>query len=258
MAPAEIDHVILLVPHLERAVRAFGRAGFDVRSGGRFPPGVPFHNALVVFENDLYIELLGVRRRAHRLLARVADRIGLWSNRFERRSLVERRIFSLVGQPPGFVDVCVRVAELDVRQLAKISGCPWEAVAMQRATASGATAAWELAFPKDPRLPFVICDRTPRSIRIPANVMHPNGVRRVERLDLLVSRPDEVALAYALLFGLNAQMPIMSQGVSLLIGGGRPNDRRAVVPELTLSAPHSRASALDDLVTQHPGLRCAG
>jgi catechol 2,3-dioxygenase-like lactoylglutathione lyase family enzyme len=54
-----IDHVMICVPDLPRAIETYRRIGFDVKPGGAHP-GRGTENALAWFAED-YIELLGVR-----------------------------------------------------------------------------------------------------------------------------------------------------------------------------------------------------
>ena len=54
-----IDHVMIGVPDLPKAMDAFARIGFDVHHGG-VHAGEGTHNAIAFLESD-YLELLGVR-----------------------------------------------------------------------------------------------------------------------------------------------------------------------------------------------------
>ena len=59
-----IDHVMICVPDLARAVEAYRRIGFDVQPGGAHASGGT-ENAIAFLQDD-YLELLGVREgRAH-------------------------------------------------------------------------------------------------------------------------------------------------------------------------------------------------
>lgn len=254
LPPAELDHVILLTPRLEAAVRQFEAAGFAVRSGGRFPPNVPFHNALVGFEGDLYIELLGIRRPLERVVGRIRRRLGLDRPR-PGGPLVGQRIYGLVGERQGLVDLCVRVSSPNAAALESASGCRWETVAMQRETPTGELAAWELAFPADPRLPFVICDHTPRVHRIPA-MRHPNGVDRIAAMELTIADLGQVAPAYRRLLGFDESLHARSQGVSLRLREGIRNGVPPIGITLTLAGPSACGARLGALGRAY-GLRFA-
>ena len=51
-----IDHIVVVVPHLDSAIETYTRAGFTVVPGGKHPIGT--HNALIAFADGSYIELI--------------------------------------------------------------------------------------------------------------------------------------------------------------------------------------------------------
>jgi hypothetical protein len=201
MPLAEFDHLIVLAPHLAPEAARFTRAGFEVSSGGRFPPEVPFHNALIGFPNETYIELLGVQRPGARLVARGLSAIGLFELALRSRSERERRIGGLLGEPPGVADVCFRVPAIDGPALERESGVRWECSQMQRQTPSGELAQWQMAFPSDARLPFLIRDTTPRSRRIPSGASHANRVRHLTEIRLAMRDVAQAIPLYEWLLG---------------------------------------------------------
>ena len=58
-----IDHVVILVSDLEAAIADYTALGFTVMPGGTHTGGAT-HNALVVFEDDTYLELIAFLREA--------------------------------------------------------------------------------------------------------------------------------------------------------------------------------------------------
>ena len=50
-----LDHLVIAVSDLPRAIADYTALGFTVLEGGRHP-GRPTHNALVVFEDGSYLE----------------------------------------------------------------------------------------------------------------------------------------------------------------------------------------------------------
>ena len=52
-----LDHLVILVYDLERAVRGYEELGFTVTPGGEHADGLT-HNALVAFEDGSYLELV--------------------------------------------------------------------------------------------------------------------------------------------------------------------------------------------------------
>src|SRR4051812_13475980 len=53
----QIDHVVIVVHDLEKAISDFGEMGFTVVRGGEHAGGVT-HNALVAFEDGSYLEIV--------------------------------------------------------------------------------------------------------------------------------------------------------------------------------------------------------
>jgi hypothetical protein len=201
MPLAEFDHLIVLAPRLEPETARFTGAGFEVKSGGRFPPEVPFHNALIGFPNETYLELLGVQRSGARLVARGLSAIGLFAVALRSRSERERRIGGLLGERPGVADVCFRVSAIDGPALERESGVRWECSQMQRQAPSGELAQWQMAFPSDARLPFLIRDITPRGRRIPSDASHANGVERLTEIRLAMRDAARAVPLYEWLLG---------------------------------------------------------
>src|SRR5438093_9961291 len=62
-----IDHVMICVPDLGRAIDAYTRIGFEVRAGGEHT-GRGTHNAIAFNEHD-YVELMALRDRDEYLRA---------------------------------------------------------------------------------------------------------------------------------------------------------------------------------------------
>ncbi|HEV2067768.1 MAG TPA: VOC family protein, partial [Thermomicrobiales bacterium] len=54
--PTQIDHVVVVARHLDRAIAGAERAGFTVVPGGEHAGGQS-HNALIAFRDGTYIEL---------------------------------------------------------------------------------------------------------------------------------------------------------------------------------------------------------
>ena len=59
LAGAKLDHVMIMVHDLRSASYDYGKLGFRVRSGGRFPGGI--ENAIIPFGTNMpYLELVGI------------------------------------------------------------------------------------------------------------------------------------------------------------------------------------------------------
>jgi hypothetical protein len=135
-----LDHIVLRVDHLDRAVAEWGQR-FQVVPGGRHDTGS--HNALVAFANGSYLELLG--------FPEPTPSHPWWP------------------LPPGLVDFCVATADLD-RDLGALHVPMQAPFEMSRRRPDGYLLRWRIAFPASAwrgRVPFLIEDITPRSERVP-------------------------------------------------------------------------------------------
>ena len=71
MPDIQLDHLVLFVPKLERAMADFSSLGFTVIAGGQH---ASTENALIVFEDETYIELLALKPDWKRPVFRAARR----------------------------------------------------------------------------------------------------------------------------------------------------------------------------------------
>lgn len=162
--PTQIDHVVVVARHLDRAIAGAERAGFTVVPGGEHAGGQS-HNALIAFRDGTYIELFAFidpdRQSAQALWTR------LW-------------------QGSGLADVALLSADLD-DELARIAeqGIRYpDPTDLGRLRPDGERLAWRMSVPSDSETasdhgwPFLIEDTTPRSFRVPFEdheITHPNG-----------------------------------------------------------------------------------
>ena len=56
-----LDHLVIAVHDLDRSIADYRSMGFTVNPGGRHP-GRSSHNALIVFADGAYIELIGLKK----------------------------------------------------------------------------------------------------------------------------------------------------------------------------------------------------
>lgn len=153
-----LDHVVLVVPDLDRAVREHRARGFTVTPGGEHADGLT-HNALVAFADGSYLEIIAFHdagseaAKAHRWWP-VADRGGGWAD------------FALLSD-----DLVA-----DVYALGELVALPAREGGRRRP--DGTALAWRSAVLAAP-LPFLIQDVTPRELRVPPAGTHSNGVTRI-------------------------------------------------------------------------------
>lgn len=154
-----IDHVVLVVTDLGRAVDEHRARGFTVTPGGEHAGGLT-HNALVGFADGAYLELIAFHdapaARGKHSWQPVAERGGGWAD------------FALASDDLG----------ADAAALADLLARPPESGGRTRP--DGVAVAWQSARLVPP-LPFLIEDITLRQVRVPsgAQAAHANGTRGI-------------------------------------------------------------------------------
>jgi hypothetical protein len=185
---ARFDHVVVFVPSLEKAINDFTDLGFNVTRGGAHGST---ENALIIFSNQSYIELLALRRVWFAPFVRVASRLGILEHLAERKGNIFCRLLLWVNGEFGPVDWCVRVNDL----AAKLSY--WKDEGLQvlksesfsRTRLDGQVPRWYLGGTRNIDLPVLIEDITPFDDRVPLTgvAAHPNGAEKLVQMTLRVS-----------------------------------------------------------------------
>ncbi len=183
-----IDHLVILVEDLAAASADYAALGFAVTPGGEHADGAT-HNALVVFADDTYLELIAFRRAApeHRW----------WRHTALGPGLID---FALL---PGAIEQDVAAAR--ARGLSLDDPRPGG-----RRRPDGQRVAWQTALPATPDLPFLCGDVTPRELRVPAGDArrHPNGATGIAALTVAVADLDASAARYRALLGRDLVQPL--------------------------------------------------
>lgn len=178
-----LDHVVVAVHDLDIAIANYRAAGFTVQAGGKHP-GRTSHNALVVFQDGAYIELIA------------------WTS----PAPSERWWRDLQEHGEGFVDFALlprsttaALAAAQARGLHTLVG-PVEG---GRIRPDGVPLQWQTARHQTPDLPFLCGDITPRSLRVPEGDVrqHANGALGIAGLDIVVDDLDAAAVRYRALLG---------------------------------------------------------
>ncbi len=181
------DHVVIAVTDLTRAVEDYRALGFTVAIGGRHP-GRTSRNALVVFDDGAYLELIawaepGPSERWYLAHARHGD--GLMD-------------FALVPD-----DIKQSIQE------AKSRGVPLTGpVDGGRLRPDGVEVKWRTGRQSTFDLPFLCGDVTPRELRVPEGEVrqHANGATGVARVAVAVRDLDVSIARYTALLGNAAEM----------------------------------------------------
>ena len=171
-----LDHLVLFVDDLTTAITRFESKGFTVTPGGT---NGPTHNALIVFSNDTYIELIALQSSRARLVMRSLRHVGVLAMRRWLKRDLQTRLLDWISGPQGLIDLCLRGTELnDISHLSPLCGIGLtNPVQFKRHRPDGLVVQWTLRGANERRQPFFIQDVTPIDYRIPAGDVriHPNG-----------------------------------------------------------------------------------
>ena len=200
--PLALDHIVIAVNDLDTAIADYRALGFQVLVGGQHP-GRTSHNALVVFADGSYLEIIAWRAPA-------PEERWYRTLRDHGEGLVD---FALL--PPNTVQA---LAEARARGLDTLTG-PLEG---GRVRPDGAQLLWQTARHATPDVPFLCSDITPRALRVPEGAVrtHPNGALGVATITVAVHDLDATLARYQALLGpamsvmlTNAAEPTHTNGV---------------------------------------------
>jgi catechol 2,3-dioxygenase-like lactoylglutathione lyase family enzyme len=268
-----IDHVVIAVPDLPRAIDQYHKLGFNVHPGGAHP-GMGTHNAVALNQDD-YLELLAIRDQAEQKAA--AARPGSW--------VAGMADFIAAGGGIRYVVLQSDDLTTDVAAMRSRGVAVSDAMDGSRLTSAGKELRWKLALlgPKNPLPIFFIQHSTPMAERrkqvpdaanqtnpspsvprllmkegnnalaVPLQTMkderlHPNGVYALERAYIVTEDVERAAATYAKVLGL-PQPPItpgtviMSNMAVFQIGA----------MGLSIAQPYAPGAAADALERRGPG-----
>jgi hypothetical protein len=220
-----IDHLVIVVPELEAAIRDYNTSGFTVVRGGRHNVGT--HNALIAFADGSYIELIA-------FLNPVAG----------------HRWYTALEKGGGLVDFCMQTDNLaadanSMRRAGVAIGMP---IRMTRERPDGYRLRWILSIPEPPLnrvVPFLIKDETPRVERVPCEQSHRNGITGIVNLAVAVEDPGAISAYYTRVLGRSPEPIQRSEvdgtGARFTIGSHA----------VDLIAPKSTESPLVDWINLH-------
>lgn len=190
-----LDHLVILVPDLDTAIADYRALGFTVQPGGTHADGGT-HNALVVFQDGAYLELIAFLRPhpSHR-----------WGGHAARghSGFVD---FALLPSSVGAV-----VADAASRGLAYTG--PHDG---GRLRPDGERLVWQMGLPPAPELPFLCGDVTPRALRVPEGDVrqHANGATGVACVTVAVADLEASLARYSALLGQPGErLPLTGLGL---------------------------------------------
>ena len=200
-----IDHAVIFVEDLNDARADFERVGFQVTPGGTHAGGLT-KNALIPLADGTYLELLAFNiPEAHRDLPHAEALMAISGT-----TPMDHRFLPRGAQGEGFRDLALATVGLrDVVDSARAAGFEIDGpVPGRRVRPDGKEVSWELAFPQDPDLPFLVEDVTDRGLRVPSGdaTRHPNGVTGIGEVVVQVNQLGQTVKRYGELLGLDAQV----------------------------------------------------
>lgn len=177
-----LDHVVIAVADLEQAAADYRELGFTVWPGGIHHGGVS-HNALVIFADGSYFELIAYRQ--------AAPDVRWWQT------------LSRAGE--GLVDFALLPEDVDgdlaaARQRGLALNGP---IAGGRLRQDGVRLDWRIVRPVTTDLPFWCGDVTPRELRVPTadKRAHANGASGIAGVTVAVRDVQASTERYAALVG---------------------------------------------------------
>lgn len=176
-----IDHMVILVNDLQAAIDDYTALGFTVAPGGTHTDGAT-HNALIIFADDTYLELIA--------FLRAAPTHSWWRH---------------VALGEGLIDYAVVPSAI----AADVAAARAHGLALDgphdggRLRPDGVRVAWQTARPRVPGLPFLCGDVTPRELRVPGGALrqHLNGVTGIAAVAVAAADISATTADYAALLG---------------------------------------------------------
>jgi catechol 2,3-dioxygenase-like lactoylglutathione lyase family enzyme len=162
-----IDHLVIAVPDLDAAIKTYRDLGFAVTAGGRHT-GVGTDNALIVFRDSAYLELVGF---------------------YEPRP--DHRWWEPLHKGGGLVDFCLQTDDFagDAERLRQAGVDLGEPEPRHRQRPDGVEVRWTCALARGAHrgvAPFLLAEETGRDARVPSGCAHPNGTSGIGRVTVAV------------------------------------------------------------------------
>jgi catechol 2,3-dioxygenase-like lactoylglutathione lyase family enzyme len=220
-----LDHIVIAVTNLDAAIEHYTALGFSVFYGGQHADGNT-HNALIVFRDGTYIELIAPTDPG--VLHQPAGTLPTFLHFFG------------VGEGfAGFALLCDDI-ESEVRAMRNRGFAIDDPRDGGRQRPDGQQLAWRVASVAGSYSPFLITDLTPRVLRVPDDaekITHENKAVGAIHLVVLVEDLTESARRYEALLGVAPEPGSPLQGAETL----KFSLRNCA---LTIAAPTDRSGVL--------------
>lgn len=192
-----LDHVVIRVAELARAIEDYRTQGFNVSLGGEHAGGLS-RNALIPFRDGSYLELIEYLRPPP-----VTSR-GPLDSRFLRHGPGFEGLVDFALVPVDIRAVLGRLQRESIPAAGPLPG--------GRRRPDGVEIAWQLGIPATPELPFLCADTTPRELRVAGGTaaQHANGAAGVAEIVIGVRDVPAACSRYGALLG---RIPAASRAV---------------------------------------------
>ena len=104
-----LDHIVIFVRDLRQAVEDYTALGFQVEPGGRH---ARTENALIIFADGTYLELLALQKNWKRPLIRLAVKLGLVARSADKSTDMYGRLLHWICSGTGIVDWCAGTEDM--------------------------------------------------------------------------------------------------------------------------------------------------
>ncbi|MCC6896447.1 MAG: VOC family protein [Anaerolineae bacterium] len=237
------DHAIILVHDLDLAIAQYRAKGFNAFFGGKHADGKT-HNALIVFADGSYLELLAPTS----------------SELLKGIDLNDRTSFLFLltqGEGLGGYALLSDGLEADVEAMQRLGLGVVLSSPNGRARPDGQQIRWRTAALDDGTMtPFFIQDQTPRVLRVPDEpsvTAQPNGVTGVARLEIGVPELADGVRDYEMMTGLSVeqganQAQFTLNGVEFVIKANTATTVRGQLLDVQLKASSSETISLNKLM----------
>ncbi len=248
MPELKFDHAVFVVPNLEQGVRQFHDLGFTVVKGGSH--GIT-HNALIMFSDDSYIELLAFKSIIFVGFFKLLSLTGILNLIIRQRKDIHWRLLQWMKGIYGCVDWAVRTDNLTantnrMKKLAEITS-PRK---FSRIKSDGSKIMWTLGGVKDMDVPFLIEDITPSKDRlVTSGQNHHNGSLFVRKVAITPKNTHLALQRISTLFGYrvdgNESVPDLKIGETKLCISKALSPTSRVSLEIAYSGSEKKLLELD-------------
>lgn len=191
-----LDHIVIVVDDLDRAIADYTELGFTVVPGGEHTQSIS-RNALIAFQDGSYLELFA----------------------FNGQPPAEHRFAQTAREGGGLAAFALLPDDVtEDLEAARSRGLVIEGpIEGGRLRPDGKRIVWQLGIPQTTDLPFLCGDVTPRMMRVPdgAALRHENGVQGVVMIGVLVEDLEVSAQRYSQLLGIDVPIDDNSADINL-------------------------------------------